>query len=155
MENIFLFYYFFLLIHFNFMKFFSDMPFYLSVHATAASTSSSPVKFPTMPKLKSQSIDEYIIQIFVYIGSILLYPVEYILYGIGDGLGSGITGLFSSLFGLASTTYNNRVHLFAFAGPLAPILVSVVWGISLVIVIFFILMAIHLIWGDIQDDTGD
>jgi hypothetical protein len=33
--------------------------------------------------------------------------------------------------------------------------VSVVWGVSLIIIIFFILMAIHLIWGGVEADTGD
>ena len=151
MENIFLFYYFFLLLHFNILKFFSNMPFYLSVHATSAGPT-----FPKIPKLSSnEHVSTYLEDLLLFIGKMFLYPIEYILYAIGDGLGTGITGLFTSLFAMASTTYNNSVSAFSFAGPLAPILVSIVWGISLVIIIFFIFMAVHLIWGDIQDDTGD
>ena len=119
--------------------------FYLTLHFIA---------FPSMPTYNG-NVDSYIEAFLVFIGQVIAYPFEALIYAIGSGLGTGISNLFTSLFGLAATTYNNSVNSFKFAGPLAPILVSVVWGISLVIVIFFILMAIHLIWGDIQDDTGD
>ena len=112
------------------------------------------ISFPTMPQYTG-NVDSYIEAFLIFLGEVVAYPFEAILYAIGSGLGSGISNLFTSLFGMAATTYTNSEKDFAFAGPLAPVLVSIVWGISLVIVIFFILMAIHLIWGDIQDDTGD
>ena len=119
--------------------------FYLTLHF---------ISFPSMPTYNG-NVDSYIEAFLIFIGQVIAYPFEALIYAIGSGLGTGISNLFTSLFGMASTTYNNSVNSFKFAGPLAPILVSVVWGISLVIIIFFVLMAIHLIWGDVQDDTGD
>ena len=112
------------------------------------------ISFPNLPTY-SGSISSFVENFLIYLGEIILYPFEYVIYAIGSGIGQGLGNLFSSLFGMASTTYTSSVKSFGFAGPLAPILVSIVWGISLVIIIFFILMAIHLIWGGIQDDTGD
>ncbi len=123
--------------------------FLFNLHLTAFS-----ISFPTLPSY-SGSISGWLKAFLVFLGEVILYPFEYVIYAIGSGIGQGLSNLFSSLFDMASSTYSSSEKSFAFAGPAAPILVSIVWGISLVIIIFFILMAIHLIWGDIQDDTGD
>ncbi len=112
------------------------------------------ISFPSIPSY-SGSISGWLKSFLVFLGEVVLYPFEYIIYAIGSGVGSGLQGLFSSLFDMASSTYTSSEKSFSFAGPLAPILVSAVWGVSFIIIIFFILMAIHLIWGDVQDNTGD
>ena len=123
--------------------------FLFNLHLTAFS-----ISFPTLPTY-SGSISGWLKAFLIFLGELILYPFEYVIYAIGSGVGTGLQGLFTSLFSMASSTYSSSEKSFSFAGPLAPILVTVVWGISFIIIIFFILMAIHLIWGDVQDNTGD
>jgi hypothetical protein len=55
---------------------------------------------------------------------------------------------------MASTVYTNSESDFTWAGPFAPILVSVVWGASFVVLIFFAIFAIHMVYQDVEEDTG-
>ena len=68
------------------------------------------------------NVDSYIEAFLIFIGQVIAYPFEALIYAIGSGLGTGISNLFTSLFDLAATTYDNSVNSFKFAGPLAPIL---------------------------------
>ena len=110
--------------------------------------------FPTIPKYKG-NIDTWIMSFLVFVGKLIFYPIEYIIYAIGSGIGAGLSQMFTSLFAMASNTYKQSINAFAFAGPLAPILVTIVWGISFVIIIFFVMMAIHEIIQSGEEDTGD
>lgn len=116
------------------------------------------VTFPTFPVYgtgSGQAIGTtYIIQLFIFILQVIAYPFEYIFEGIGNGIGSGFQTMFSGLFGMVSTVYTNSENDFTWAGPFAPILVSVVWGASFVILIFFIIFAIHMVSQDVEEDTG-
>lgn len=125
------------------------LSFLLNFHLIAYS-----ISFPSLPSYTG-SISGWLEAFLVFLGEVIIYPFEYIIYAIGSGIGQGMGNLFSSLFDMASSTYTSSERSFAFAGPLAPILVTIVWGVSFIIIIFFILMAVHLIWGDVQDDTGD
>ena len=100
-------------------------------------------------------MSSYIKALFVYIIEVILYPFEYVVYGIGSGLGSGLQGLFYGLFSMVETTYKSTVNAFGTFGVLAPVIATFVWGVSLVIIVFFILMALHLVWQSVADDTGD
>lgn len=112
------------------------------------------IAFPTMPKYNG-NIDTWIMAFLIFIGKLVFYPIEYIIYALGSGIGAGLSQMFSSLFLMASNTYKDSINAFRFAGPLAPILVTIVWGISFVIIIFFIMMAVHEIIQSGEDDTGD
>lgn len=112
------------------------------------------ITFPSMPKYKG-NINSWIMGFLIYIGQLIMYPIEYIIYAIGSGIGSGLSQMFSSLFAMASNTYKQSVNAFTWAGPAAPIIVSIVWGISFVIVIFFIMMGVHEMVQSGEDDTGD
>lgn len=112
------------------------------------------IAFPSMPKYKG-NIDTWIMAFLIFIGKLIFYPIEYIIYALGSGIGAGLSQMFSSLFLMASNTYKDSINAFAFAGPLAPILVTLVWGISFVIIVFFIMMAVHEIIQSGEDDTGD
>ena len=110
--------------------------------------------FPTIPKYNG-NIDTWIMSFLVFIGKLIFYPIEYIIYAIGSGIGAGLSQMFTSLFAMTSNTYKQSINAFAFAGPLAPILVTIVWGISFVIIIFFIMMGIHEMIQSGEEDTGD
>ena len=112
------------------------------------------ITFPSMPKYKG-NIDTWIMAFLIFIGKLIFYPIEYIIYALGSGIGAGLSQMFSSLFLMASNTYKDSINAFAFAGPVAPILVTLVWGISFVIIVFFIMMAVHEIIQSGEDDTGD
>ena len=112
------------------------------------------ITFPSMPKYKG-NIDTWIMAFLIFIGKLIFYPIEYIIYALGSGIGAGLSQMFSSLFLMASNTYKDSINAFAFAGPVAPILVTLVWGICFVIIVFFIMMAVHEIIQSGEDDTGD
>ena len=112
------------------------------------------IAFPTMPKYDG-NIDNWIMAFLIFVGKLIFYPIEYIIYALGSGIGAGLSQMFSSLFLMASNTYKDSINAFAFAGPVAPILVTLVWGISFVIIVFFIMMAVHEIIQSGEDDTGD
>ena len=112
------------------------------------------ITFPSMPKYKG-NIDTWVMAFLIFIGKLIFYPIEYIIYALGSGIGAGLSQMLSSLFLMASNTYKDSINAFAFAGPVAPILVTLVWGISFVIIVFFIMMAVHEIIQSGEDDTGD
>ena len=96
----------------------------------------------------------FIIQFFIFLIKAIGYPFEYVFEGIGQGIGTGFQSMFSGLFSMASSVYTSSESDFSFAGPFAPILVSVVWGASFVILIFFVIFAIHMVFQDVEEDTG-
>lgn len=116
------------------------------------------VTFPTFPVYGTGAGQytgtSFIIQLFIFILQAIAYPFENIFEGIGNGIGTGFQTMFSGLFGMASAVYTNSENAFTWAGPFAPLLVSIVWGISFVILIFFILFAFHMVVQDFQEDTG-
>ena len=116
------------------------------------------INFPTFPTYGTGSGQfegtTYIIQLFLFILQVIAYPFEYVFEGIGSGIGAGFQTMFTGLFSMASTVYTDSESDFTWAGPFAPILVSVVWGASFVILIFFVIFAIHMVFQDVEEDTG-
>ena len=88
------------------------------------------VAFPKFPIYGTGNGDysgiQFIIQLFLYVIKVIGYPFVYIVEGIGNGIGTGFQSMFSGLFNMTSTVYSDSVGDFAWAGPFAPILVSIV-----------------------------
>ncbi len=116
------------------------------------------VAFPKFPIYGTGNGDysgvQFIIQLFLYVIKVIGYPFVYIVEGIGNGIGTGFQSMFSGLFNMTSTVYSDSVGDFSWAGPFAPILVSIVWGASFVILVFFVIFAAHMVFQDVQEDTG-
>lgn len=116
------------------------------------------VTFPSFPVYGTGSGQytgtSFIIQLFLFIVQVIAYPFEYVFEGIGNGIGAGFQTMFSGLFSMVSTVYTNSEGAFSWAGPFAPILVSIVWGASFVILVFFVIFAFHMVFQDVQEDTG-
>lgn len=104
-----------------------------------------PPSFPAFPTYTSSGgFTAFIIQFFIWLVRVCLFPFEYIAYGIADGFYIGFSGLITSLFGMASSTYSDTVAAFSSFGVLAPIIASFVLGLSIVILIFFAFVVVKM-----------
>ncbi len=107
--------------------------------------------YPSFPSYNG-NIGTYLLELIFWVISIPFIALGNFITGIMGGVTSGASSSASSVLGFIGTEFTNSEHDFAFAGPFAIILASLVWGIALLIIIFFIFKAIQLALHESEDD---
>ncbi len=72
--------------------------------------------------------------------------------GIGQSATSGAETSTQSILGFLGATWNQSVSSFARYGVLAPVIASAIWGVSIIILIFFVFKAIQLAIRETEED---
>ncbi len=96
----------------------------------------------------------------IFILQILFWLIEEVFIGIANvfiqifgGLASGAGSSAQSVTGFIGATWNQSVQAFSAYGIFAPIIAAAIWGVAVVILIFFIFKAIQLAMAETTDDV--
>ena len=99
--------------------------------------------YPAFPSYNG-NVGTYLMDLIFWVLSIPLVAIGNFIAGIGAGVTSGASSSASSVLGFVGIEFVDSEHAFSFAGPFAIILASAVWGVAIIILIFFIFKAIQL-----------
>ena len=107
--------------------------------------------YPAFPTYNG-NVASYLIGIVVWILSIPLVAIGNFVAGLAGGVTSGASSSASSVLGFVGTEFVDSEHDFSFAGPFAIVVASAVWGVAILILIFFIFKGIQLAISMTQED---
>ena len=110
--------------------------------------------YPQFPSYNPyfDNIGSYIIQLLIWIISIPLIAIANFIASIGQSLSNAGSQSTDSVIGFITQTWNNSVSSFSSLGIFAPIIASLIWGISILILIFFLFKAVQLGIRETEDD---
>ena len=98
--------------------------------------------FPTMPS-SIQDIPFFLVEIILYPFEMLFAAFGDIIQGGSSGAATGLGNSASAVLGFLGSVWGNSIAPFKTYGIFAPILGSLIWGMGLAILIFFVMMAFH------------
>ena len=109
--------------------------------------------FPSPPTLGSgESITTFILQFLLWVIEIPVYGLvivlETIFLAISNAVGSSIGGLFSILTG----SFTETVQALSGFGIFASIIAAIIWGIALIIILWFANLAFHVFVTDAEEE---
>ena len=107
--------------------------------------------YPQFPSY-SNSLTTYIISILEWIFEIPLIAGANFFGGISNSITNSAETSSSSIIGFIGTTWDNSVNSFKSLGIFAPIVASIIWGASILILIFFIFKALQLGIRETEED---
>ena len=107
--------------------------------------------YPPFPQFNN-SLTTYIISILEWIFEIPLIAAANFFGGISDSITSSAETSSASVIGFIGTTWDNSVNSFKSLGIFAPVVASIIWGGSIVILIFFISKALQLGIRETEED---
>ena len=107
--------------------------------------------YPPFPSFNN-SLTTYIISILEWIFEIPFVAAANFFGGISDSITTSAETSSSSVIGFIGTTWNNSVDSFKSLGIFAPVVASIIWGSSIVILIFFISKALQLGIRETEED---
>lgn len=99
--------------------------------------------YPSFPSYNG-NVGTYLMDLIFWVLSIPLVAIGNFIAGIGAGVTSGASSSASSVLGFVGVEFVDSEHAFSFAGPFAIVIASAVWGVAIIILIFFIFKAIQL-----------
>ena len=109
--------------------------------------------FPSPPTLGSgESITTFILQFLLWVIEIPVYGLvivlETIFLAISNAVGSSIWGLFSILTG----SFTETVQALSGFGIFASIIAAFIWGLALIIILWFANLAFHMFETDAEEE---
>ena len=107
--------------------------------------------YPPFPNF-SNGITTFIIQLFEWFIEVPLIAAANFFGGISDSITNSAETSSSSIIGFIGTTWDNSINSFKSLGIFAPIVASVIWGASILILIFFIFKALQLGIRETEED---
>ena len=107
--------------------------------------------YPPFPQFNN-SLTTYIISILEWIFEIPLIAAANFFGGISDSITNSAETSSSSIIGFIGTTWDNSITSFRSLGIFAPVVASIIWGGSIVILIFFIAKALQLGIRETEED---
>ena len=107
--------------------------------------------YPPFPQFNN-SLTTYIISILEWIFEIPLIAAANFFGGISDSITNSTETTSASVIGFIGTTWDNSVNSFKSLGIFAPVVASIIWGGSIVILIFFISKALQLGIRETEED---
>ena len=110
--------------------------------------------FPTYSGGASASaIGSYVLQIILWFVEVPLIGIANVFIGFFGGLSSGAGSSVDSILSFPGQIFQSTIQAFSALGIFAPIAAALVWGIALVILIFFIFKAIQLALAESTEDV--
>ena len=110
--------------------------------------------FPTFPSsVTASSIGLYVLHVIIWFIEIPLIGIANVFQGIFGGISSGATSSASSILGFPGQIFQSTKSAFSSLGIFAPIAAAAVWGVALVILVFFIFKAIQLAMDETTEDV--
>ena len=109
------------------------------------------LSYPAFPSFNN-SITKYIIAVIEWILEIPLIAIGKFVEGISGSITTSASTSSSSIIGFIGTTWDNSVSSFKALGIFAPVVASIIWGGSIVILIFFIAKAGQLAIRETEED---
>jgi hypothetical protein len=113
------------------------------------------LSYPSFPKYSSygsSNVGGYILALIFWFLSIPLVALGKFVEGLAGGVTSGASSSASSVLGFIGTEFVDSESSFSFAGPFAIVIASAVWGVAIIILIFFIFKGIQLALGMTTED---
>ena len=107
--------------------------------------------YPAFPTYNG-NVASYLIGIVVWMLSIPLVAIGNFVAGLAGGVTLGASSSASSVLGFVGIEFVDSEHDFSFAGPFAIVVASAVWGVAILILIFFIFKGIQLALGMTTED---
>ena len=107
--------------------------------------------YPAFPSYNG-NVGTYLMDLIFWVVSIPLVAIGNFIAGIGAGVTSGASSSASSVLGFIGTEFVDSESSFSFAGPFAIVIASAVWGVAIIILIFFIFKGIQLALGMTTED---
>lgn len=107
--------------------------------------------YPPFPTY-SGNIGDFLLNLILWFFSIPAVALGNFIAGIAGGITSGASSSSARVTGFIGFEFTKSEDAFTFAGPFAIILASIVWGIALLILIFFIFKAIQIAMHESEDD---
>lgn len=107
--------------------------------------------YPAFPSYNG-NVGSYLMSLLFWFLSIPAIAVGNFIAGLAGGVTSGASSSATSVLGFVGVEFVDSEHAFSFAGPFAIVIASAVWGVALLILIFFIFKAIQLALGMTTED---
>ena len=107
--------------------------------------------YPAFPTFNT-SITTYIISVIEWILEIPLIAIGKFVEGISGSVTTSAETSSNSIIGFIGITWDNSINSFKSLGIFAPVVASIIWGGSIVILIFFIFKALQLGIRETEED---
>lgn len=108
--------------------------------------------YPAFPTYYGGSLGTFILQLLTWIISVpLIAAANFFISIIGSASAAGENST-SSVIGFIGATWNNSIQSFSSLGVFAPVIASLIWGLSVLILIFFIFKALQLGVRETEED---
>jgi hypothetical protein len=115
------------------------------------------LSYPSFPTYSgsatASAIGSYILQIVLWFVEVPLIGIANVFIAFFDGLSSGAGSSVNSIIGFPGQIFQSTIQAFSALGIFAPIAAALVWGVALVILIFFIFKAIQLALAESTEDV--
>jgi len=109
------------------------------------------ISYPLFPSYNG-NIATYLLQLILWFVSIPLIAIANFIIEVAGGAAQGASSSAGSVTGFIGTVFSDSVNSFKSFGPFAIVIASFVWGIAIVILIFFIFKAFQLATHETEDD---
>jgi hypothetical protein len=110
------------------------------------------ISYPQFPTYTG-SIPSFLLQIILWILEIPLIAIGNMIIGVSgsatNSLGTGV----STVISFPATIFRQSEASFRAYGVFAPIIVSLIWGVSIIILIFFIFKAVQIAGTEMTNDV--
>ena len=110
------------------------------------------LSYPSFPTY-SGGIGSYILSILLWFVEVPLIGIANVFIGFFNGLSSGAGSSADSILAFPGQIFHATVQAFSALGIFAPIAAALVWGIALVILIFFAFKAIQVALAETTEDV--
>ena len=110
--------------------------------------------FPTIPaNISASTIGTYVLQVIIWFIEIPLIGIANIFISAFGGIASGAGSSANSIIGFPGQIFHSTTQAFSALGIFAPIAAAVVWGIAIIILIFFVFKAIQVALEETTEDV--
>lgn len=113
--------------------------------------------YPPFPKYSGEvtasGIGVYILGLILWFLKIPLIGIVNILVAIFSGIANGTSSSMTSIVSFPGQIFSQTVSSFSPFGIFAPIAAAAVWGVAIIILIFFIFKAIQLAAAETTEDV--
>lgn len=102
--------------------------------------------YPPFPALPSSitGVGNFLLQLGIWFFSIPIITVANILISIGSGLGTSTGNTASTIVDYLGVAFAQSENSLAMFGAFAPIIASLIWGVSIIIIIFMVFKAVQV-----------
>ena len=97
--------------------------------------------YPTFPTLSSSNIGSSLVQLLIWIFSIPVVAIAKVIRDITSAIGTAAGQTAGTVINFPGKIFQQTEASFTSYGVLAPIIAAAIWGISIVLLIFFVIKA--------------